>query len=179
MAQSCPACGGSQLRKASVIYESGTSFTLGGGLGLGGDGALGLIGGGRTRSVLAGRLAPPAEPSAAGAVFAAAASLALLIPAGGLLFTAHAYLGVILAAIAAAGLVGMRSAWHNFRAEQRHYVARLAAWQLAWVCLACGHLFSPAAGRACDCCGAGIPERDLPEAGATLRCPKCGALVRV
>jgi hypothetical protein len=144
----CPSCRSSQVQRARMVHEMGTSSTrssstgvgIGGAFG-GGESGIGLLGSssqGSQQTALAKRMAPPAKS-----------------PAGGILF----FLGLLTVAIGLAAGSGSPSAEGSsssivllpmgiglliasvvaFNRINHDFPAKLAAYEARWCCLTCGH----------------------------------------
>jgi hypothetical protein len=139
----CPHCESEEVQKLSVIYEMGSTlgnFRGGGvGIGTGGVGA-GVFGGSNQgRTLAAGSAAPPAIPSARGALVMVALAVGF-----GLLCVAQFAGGSRLWAmllLTAAFVIGAGLAIWSYVRDVRRYPARRRNWEQSWRCLRCGSGF--------------------------------------
>ncbi len=144
MERRCPECASTDLRKVSMVYESGTKGTTSVALGATGDGDLGTaVIGGTQQSLLASRLQPPTHPGRSAAwtgfllafvVFIAALALVLRTAAGKI--ASIFLLGVVPLGVAGVGY------WWVMAIKRPPYVAALAHWARQWCCMRCGRVFA-------------------------------------
>jgi hypothetical protein len=138
----CPECASPDVRKVSLIFESGTKESRGVAVGMTGSNEVGVgVMGGTQQSLLASRLQPPKQVSGDGgrAILAAIGSFLLLF-----LFSLAASGNGFLLALA---FIAPAPAWlwvHNLYAPaaQRAYEAAMTHWQKQWCCMKCGHVFA-------------------------------------
>ena len=142
----CPECASPDVRKVSLIFESGTKASHSVAVGMTGNNEAGVaVIGGQQQSLLASRLQPPRLAGDGGRAFLAA------LAAFGFFFV------LCLASQGNAFLMFMAvlapiPAWlwvHNLyapAAKQAH-AAALAHWQKQWCCMKCGHVFAWVSGR--------------------------------
>jgi hypothetical protein len=138
---SCPECASPDVRKVSLIFESGTKASRSVAVGMTGDNEAGVaVIGGQQQSLLASRLQPPKLAGDGGRAFLAALAtfgffFVLCVAAGG-----HPSLLLL------AGLVPIPIWWwvHNLYAPaaRQAYEAALAQWQKQWCCMKCGNVFA-------------------------------------
>ncbi len=143
----CPDCGRSDVRKASIIWEAGTTTTTTRGTAVGAVGddlAVGGIASSSThRTMLAERVGPPAKPSAEAIGFVVVGGvLGVAVAFGVQAWLAVPIVWVVLPILCVAGIGAM--VW-----TIRRHVDRLSEWKAAvftwrergWVCGICGKLF--------------------------------------
>ena len=140
----CPECASTDVRKVSMIYESGTKGSTGVAVGMTGDGDIGsAVISGTQQSLLAARLQPPAHPSRSATwtgllmgvgVFIAALLLMLKTDAGGAA-------GFFLLVVLPLGVAGS-GYWWVMAVKRPLYVTALAQWTRQWCCMRCGRVFA-------------------------------------
>ncbi|MDM8004947.1 MAG: hypothetical protein QUV05_02175 [Phycisphaerae bacterium] len=147
--QHCPHCGANQIKKASLVYEQGTSAGNLTGISLDDQGSLDVFGAGiKTKSLLATRLAPPSRPTITALVVSATFGIVFFIADIVLLAelskTPHHQKGSTLFMIVMFGLVlAAMGIYFYIRAkrypkEMAEYEYRFKTWDRLWVCLQCG-----------------------------------------
>ena len=137
----CPECASPDVRKVSLIFESGTKASRSVAVGVTGNNEAGVaVIGGQQQSLLASRLQPPKQAGDGGRAFLVALAtfgfffLLCLATSG----NAFLMFSAVLAPI---------PAWlwvHNqyAPAAKRAHEAALAHWQKQWCCMKCGHVFA-------------------------------------
>jgi hypothetical protein len=140
----CTSCGGADIQRLSLVYQSGTSdiqtTTRGSstGIGFAGGGRLGVgtaVSSHKTRGTqmteLAKRAAPPAKSMAFGwvAIGIIAAIILSALNSG--------FLAVL--ALAGCGFLAYRGFTHNANV----YPGLKSAWEQSWLCHRCGDTFTP------------------------------------
>ena len=148
--QNCPECGATQIKKASLVFEQGTTSgsITGVGLGMDGESADLFLGGTQTKSLLAQRVAPPSRPSAIPLVLSALFGLLFLL-IDFILFlnystTSRDMKGAVAFIIVMFGLLAVAMGAYFFLGMKRYpkataeYNYRLNIWNRMWVCLRCG-----------------------------------------
>jgi hypothetical protein len=140
----CPECASTDVRKVSMVFESGTKESTSVAVGMTADGDIGsAVIGGTQQSLLAQRLQPPAHPSRTATwtgllmgvgVFIAALALMLKTDAGGAT-------GFFLLAVVPLGVAGF-GYWWVMAVKRPPYVAALAQWARSWCCMRCGQVFA-------------------------------------
>ena len=137
----CSDCHSPDLRKVSLIYESGltisNSRSVGGGIGVGTGLGVGVgVGGGRSRgkhvTALAARLAPPEHEGVAGLILVTI--IVVFVALGFHLYWAFAIAGLT----AYFAFLGIR---HNLKV----YPVLHARWAASFMCQRCGWIGVPAA----------------------------------
>jgi|GEM_PF-3864534 rubrerythrin len=157
----CPVCSGTEVKKVSFIYESGTTEIYGGAVGTGiGFGEDLSVGGGvasikgKTQTLLAQKLTPPKESSGAGIgcffliiifiIFIIINSIILKLTE--LLIPAHSAKIVTISFLVTLGIGFfkwsriMDSAQKNAKLK---YQKDSKKWNNSWICNSCGHIFIP------------------------------------
>jgi hypothetical protein len=139
----CPKCDSPDIRKFSVIYESGTTVGdfSGGAVGVSGDGGLAggiLAGSSGSQTLLAKRVTPPQSHTGAVFVIAIVAAIVTYIAVNklsdgslGLGFGAFTLFMVLFAAL----LLILNSSL------VRSLPARKKLWENSWLCMKCGYAF--------------------------------------
>jgi hypothetical protein len=135
-----------------VAFASGTKkgFTLG--LGAGNHGGLGIMGLSSTdQSLLAKQMAPPVQPklenTSGCGIAVLGISLSVFLGASVSAFGSSAAGATIVIVGVIATIFASHSAENRFQAEtatvEATYQKELGEWEKQWVCLRCGHVFTP------------------------------------
>ena len=140
----CPDCASADVRKLSMVYESGTKRSTSVAVGMTGDGDVGgAVIGGTQQSLLASRLKPPTRASTmalrAGIVIGICAFIAGLVASVSISASDIGFfLLLVVVPLAAAGF-GIN--W-VLSAQRPKYEAALARWNSQWCCMRCGRVFA-------------------------------------
>ena len=173
MSKQCPKCGATDMVKASLVHEAGTSdiksVTVGAGAGGGGLGVGAVKSTGKSQSLLAKRVAPP-EGNFPG--------LMLFVLGGILLSGACLYVGTpwwlwLLALVLLFALL-----YPMIMKDARAHEALLSEYNLKWLCQRCGEISrfgAPKTAAQPRAISPGPIVRNAPatSAGAQWVCPNC------
>lgn len=135
----CQQCQSDSTQKLSLAVEAGTFKTTGQtiGVGIGGSGA-GVFGGSSKGKSVSKTAEKYAEPEKAPAI---QGPLAIMVVAG--VISIFAGSAAITVGLWVAGIAMVFCLWHNFS----RFPAEHAAWDAKYMCLRCGHVFTPVAPR--------------------------------
>lgn len=139
----CPHCKSQDTRKFSVIYESGsTHSTLGGvGVGIGEEGLLGgLLGGSaQSQTLLARRVTPPAPPEPFSGVVAFSFAVVFLVM--GALFYSFTNPTFGIAVMSFALVPILVKMLRREKEKEQQYQDVMRRWTDSWLCTRCGRDF--------------------------------------
>jgi len=142
----CTSCGSDQVIRAEMVYMQGTSRGSFGGLGIGGDGELGVFGGGTTTSsALATRMAPPKRRGRGGLVAMIFCGLLALFFGLGFLgseYGERSALFMMFVLFAALAALGFAADGPNRKYNSTRYSSDYAQWKRTWCCMRCGLKFT-------------------------------------
>lgn len=142
----CPECTSPDVRKVSLIFESGTKATKSVAVGVSNEVGVGVIGGSQ-QSLLAARLQPPRQDNSVPNGMAFLAALGVF----GVLLIAALKGESALAFLLGLGLAALAWGWVRglyLPQAERAYQTAMAHWQKQWCCMKCGHVFTWLNGRA-------------------------------
>lgn len=144
----CPACQSAQVMRQRMVHDAGTATVtsttvgVGGAVGAGGSrpGVFAASSSGQQQSNLAKRCAPPERGPTTGLIIAAIVILilAFCIAGSDITFRWGTFIvGAVIAGIVALAAVG------SYRENRTAYPAKLAEYERRWICMTCGHVWTP------------------------------------
>lgn len=144
----CPKCGAEDTASFPSIFAAGTKAVSMGGIGIAGDGDIGLAGGvGRSQTALAASTSPPQKKGAFGGILLLSVSAVLVLLAlvevtgsGNINWGMAGFQAVMGVGFIAAAVYVLRAGSQFNRAE---YPILYAAWNKRWLCRRCGKVFVP------------------------------------
>jgi hypothetical protein len=139
----CPACASVDVKKVSLLFESGTKITQSVAVGITSSGEVGsAVIGGVGQSLLASRLRPPVDPHQTALYSAAAVAIIALAVflIGGAAAGASSSVMMVLLLITACASIG--TYYFTDTRQRPAYNVALTGWNKQWCCMRCGRVFA-------------------------------------